>query len=192
MLAGEETHRKGSLLSRLDSFIRRLSAQRSCLNRSFEMIKNLDGPVIELGLGNGRTFDHLRVNLPDRRIVVFERQPNAHPTCTPASEDLVIGSLQATLPLAMERLGEPAALLHSDIGCGVAEIDRAIANLISACLPDLVKDGGIVLSDQRLECEGFTVIPLPSEVADGRYTFLQKSRKDKARPLCDKNDAVYK
>ena len=32
-----------------------------------------DGPVIELGLGNGRTYDHLRERLPGRRIIAFDR-----------------------------------------------------------------------------------------------------------------------
>ena len=33
----------------------------------------MEGPVLELGLGNGRTFDHLRERLPGRRIVAFDR-----------------------------------------------------------------------------------------------------------------------
>ena len=47
-------------MSRLDSFIRRLEAQRACLNRAAELIGDLEGVVLELGLGNGRTYDHLR------------------------------------------------------------------------------------------------------------------------------------
>ena len=47
-------------MSRLDSFIRRLQAQRACLSEAAAQIRGVDGFVLELGLGNGRTFDHLR------------------------------------------------------------------------------------------------------------------------------------
>ena len=60
-------------MSRLDSFIRRLAAQRACLDRAAALIDEIDGPVLEFGLGNGRTFDHLRERLPGRAIFVFER-----------------------------------------------------------------------------------------------------------------------
>jgi len=62
-------------LSRLDSFIRRLTAQREALAYATQQIAALPGPVIELGLGHGRTFDHLKMLLPNREIFVFERAP---------------------------------------------------------------------------------------------------------------------
>ena len=55
-------------MSRLDSFIRRLEAQRACLNQAAALIVGLDGAVLELGLGNGRTYDHVRELFPDREI----------------------------------------------------------------------------------------------------------------------------
>ncbi|MCH8923260.1 MAG: hypothetical protein IIA67_08960, partial [Planctomycetes bacterium] len=70
-------------MSRLDINIRRLEAQRACLNLAAEMIRDLPGPVFELGLGNGRTYDHLRAALPEREIFVFEREVAAHPDCIP-------------------------------------------------------------------------------------------------------------
>ena len=54
-------------MSRLDSFIRRLEAQRACLALAAGRIGGLPGPVLELGLGNGRTYDHLRELLPGAR-----------------------------------------------------------------------------------------------------------------------------
>ena len=56
-------------MSRLDSFIRRLEAQRACLNRAADTIRGIDGIVLELGLGNGRTYDHLRALFPDREFM---------------------------------------------------------------------------------------------------------------------------
>jgi hypothetical protein len=55
-------------MSRLDSLIRRIRAQRACLNRAADLIKGVPGPVLELGLGNGRTYDHLRELMPDGRF----------------------------------------------------------------------------------------------------------------------------
>ena len=65
-------------MSRLDSFIRRITAQRNVLNAVAAEIAGLEGPVLELGLGNGRTFDHLREKLPGRRIIAFDRVAAAY------------------------------------------------------------------------------------------------------------------
>jgi hypothetical protein len=51
-------------MSRLDSFIRRLTAQRDILNSIVDLVGETQGPVLEFGLGNGRTYDHLRERFP--------------------------------------------------------------------------------------------------------------------------------
>ena len=58
-------------MSRLDSVIRRLCAQRDCLEAALETISGRPGHILEFGLGNGRTFDHLRQLAGDREIFVF-------------------------------------------------------------------------------------------------------------------------
>ena len=95
-------------MSRLDSFIRRLEAQRACLEYAAGQIRDLPGPVLELGLGNGRTYDHLRELLPEREIFVFERAVNAHPDCIPDPAHLILGDVRATLPRARVRLAGEA------------------------------------------------------------------------------------
>jgi S-adenosyl-L-methionine methyltransferase len=75
-------------MSRLDSFIRRMQAQRLVLNHAAAALGDLPGSVLELGLGNGRTYDHLRevialpfrVPVPARRIIAFDRANVANPT----------------------------------------------------------------------------------------------------------------
>jgi hypothetical protein len=81
-------------VSRLDSAIRRLEAQRACLDHAVALIADLDGIVLELGLGNGRTFDHLRERLPGREVYVFERHVAAHPACVPACDHLILGDVR--------------------------------------------------------------------------------------------------
>ena len=102
-------------MSRLDSAIRRLTAQRSCLEHAAALVADLPGPILELGLGNGRTYDHLCEMLPDREIFVFERKVAAHPDCVPDESHLLLGDFLDTLPQALDRVGRPAALAHADI-----------------------------------------------------------------------------
>src|SRR3970282_2004657 len=90
-----------SAVSRLDSFIRRLKAQRACIDAAVEMIAALEAPVFELGLGNGRTYDHLRDRLEGREIFVFERCLAAHPACIPDAAHLFLGDIHDTLPAAL-------------------------------------------------------------------------------------------
>ena len=87
-------------MSRLDSFIRRLEAQRACLELAADLVAGLDGEVLELGLGNGRTYDHLRKLFPHRKIYVCERTVAAHPDCVPPPELLLLGDMRETLPAA--------------------------------------------------------------------------------------------
>ena len=162
-------------LSRLDSFIRRLLAQRACLDLAVDLIGGLDGPVLELGLGNGRTFDHLRERLPNREIFVFERRPDAHPDCLPGAAHLIVGDLEVTLAAAGARLPTPAAMAHSDIGTGDAERNARIAASLARTLPPLLASGAVVVSDQALATPALEPLPLPGGIEPGRY-FLYRRR----------------
>ena len=161
-------------MSRLDSFIRRLQAQRTCLDVAAEAVAELPGLVLELGLGNGRTFDHLRERLPGRRIIVFERDPQPHPDCWPPEDDLVIGPLEETLPEAARRWPAAAALIHSDIGTGDPARNRRVADTLGEILPPLLAPGGLVVSDQVLRAATLVSLPPPDGMASDRY-FLYRA-----------------
>jgi S-adenosyl-L-methionine methyltransferase len=156
-------------LSRLDSFIRRLEAQRACLNLAATAIRTVPGPVLELGLGNGRTYDHLRELLPEREIFVFERQLAAHPDCVPDVAHLFLGDIRATLAAARERLPAPAALAHSDIGTGDAGRNAALAAWLAGALSALLAPGAWVIADQPLETPALSPLPPPEGVLPERY-----------------------
>lgn len=162
-------------MSRLDSFIRRLEAQRVCIDFAASLIGEVPGVVLELGLGNGRTYDHLRSNLPWRRVIVFERDPRPHPDCWPADEDLIVGDLDTTLPGAAARWPAGAALIHSDIGTGDAEFDRGVALRLARALPPLLAPGGVVLSDQQLVDDSLERLSCPAGIDQGRY-FIYRRR----------------
>ena len=162
-------------MSRLDSFIRRLEAQRACLNLAVELVCDLPGPIFELGLGNGRTYDHLRRLCPDREIYVFERKVQAHPDCIPSEGSLMVGDLQVTLPAMAARFENQVALVHSDIGSGDVEASSAMGRWIGGWLPRLLAPGGVALSDQVADFPGAEALPPPAGVKPGRYHLYRKA-----------------
>jgi len=138
-------------MSRLQSMIRRLEAQVACLDWAVADIAALPGLILELGLGNGRTYDHLREGLGGRRaIYVFDRAVGAHPSCVPPEEFLTLGDIRESLPAFAKRGLGPAALAHADLGSGDPAKTRAMADWLGPVLPPLVAPGGLVLSDQQL------------------------------------------
>ncbi len=162
-------------MTRLESAIRRLEAQRACLDRAAALAAGLAGPVLELGLGNGRSYDHLRARLPDRDIFVFERAPAAHPDCTPPADRLIVGDFRQTLATAA--LPAPAALVHADIGSGDKAASLALAETLAGLLPPLLAPGAILAADQPLPLPGAEALPLPEGVAPGRYHLYRAVRR---------------
>lgn len=156
-------------MSRLDSFIRRLLAQRACLEEAARLVADLPGPVVEIGLGNGRTYDHLRTLFPERPIFVFDRRLDAHPACRPPEELLFLGDIARTLPTALGRMRRRAALVHADIGCGDPEVSARNARKLARYLPAIVAPGAVIASDQPLEARWCAPLPLPEGVEPGRY-----------------------
>jgi S-adenosylmethionine-dependent methyltransferase len=162
-------------VSRLDSFIRRLEAQRECLNRAAELIRGIDGIVLELGLGNGRTYDHLRELFPDRDIFVCERQVAAHPDCIPAADRLILGDLRETLPREYTRHGGKVALAHLDVGTGDAVANRALAGQLRPLIVPLLAPGAVLASDPAMDDPELSPLPLPAGVAEGRYHLYRRA-----------------
>jgi S-adenosyl-L-methionine methyltransferase len=161
-------------LSRLDSFIRRLEAQRACLNCAANLIRDLEGEVLELGLGNGRTYDHLREMFPDRRIYVCERMVAAHPDCIPPSELLLLGDMRETLRSAYDRLSNCVALAHLDPASGDAAASEALANELGPLVVPLLRLGGVLVSEPALAVDGLTPLPLPEGVDPERYNLYRR------------------
>lgn len=163
-------------LTRLDKAIRRLEAQRACLDWAVGEVAGLPGVVFELGLGNGRSLDHLRARLPDREIFVFERNPQVHPSCLPEAGHLIIGTLEKTLPAAQGKFAGRVALLHSDIGTGDDDRNLRFAEWLGPELIPFLSPGSIVASDQRLlALEKFKVAP-PKGVGEDRYYIYKFKR----------------
>jgi hypothetical protein len=161
-------------MSRLDSFIRRLEAQRACLERAAELIRRRDGVVFELGLGNGRTYDHLRWLFPEREIFVFERQVAAHPDCVPPPDRLILGDLRETLPAACARFGGRVVLVHFDAGTGEAVANLKLAADLTPSIVALLCPGAVLVSDPPIAAPELAALPLPGELVPGRYHLYRR------------------
>ena len=155
-------------MSRLDSMLRRLTAQRDGLNWAAERTAETEGDVLDMGLGNGRTYDHLREILPDRRIWVMDRILQCHPSCVPPEEDFLQGEAEDTLTTLAEG-GARIALAHYDFGFGVKEKDVAEAAKLSPLIARVMASGGMIVSGQPLV--EFEPVQGPSHIAPDRYYF---------------------
>jgi hypothetical protein len=162
-------------LSMLDKFYFRLRSQHACFAWLFEEMQQMPGPVFELGLGKGRTYDHLRRNQPDREIYVFERDVRPMEGCLPPDPYLVRGDIEVNLPLYVSRFAGKVALVHSDVGDISAEHNRMMSELVPRIAPPALMPGGYLLSDLNLELPGFERLPLPPEAVPDRYFIYRKS-----------------
>ena len=157
-------------MSRLDSMLRRLAAQRDGLNWAAEQLAGQAGNALELGLGNGRTYDHLREILPQRRIWVVDRVLQCYPSCTPPEQDLLLGEAEPMLRDLAGR-GDKIILAHYDFGQGIKADDVAEAARLSPLIAAVVAKGGIIVSGQPLV--GFEQIQGPDTIAKDRYLFYR-------------------
>ena len=160
-------------MSRLDSFIARMQAQRDCLNFLKPAVDAVPGPLLEVGLGNGRTYDHLRDLFPGRDIYVFERKVAAHPDCIPPDDRLFLGEARDSITRAARQLGPIAALIHTDLGTGDHAANTAMGQWLGPALDTLAARGAWILANQPLSVARWQRQPEPPGVPKDRY-FLYK------------------
>ena len=161
-------------MSRLDSFIRRLEAQRACLELAADLVADLDGEVLELGLGNGRTYDHLRKLFPHRKIYVCERRVAAHPDCVPPPELLLLGDMRETLPAVRARLAGRVVLAHLDPGNGEIAASKALADHLAPLIVPLLQLNGVLVSEPAITADQLSALPLPGGIEPGRYNLYRR------------------
>ena len=157
-------------MSRLDSMLRRFTAQRDGVNWAAQAGADLDGDVLDMGLGNGRTYDHLREILPGRRIWVMDRVLQCHPSCVPPEEDFLQGEAEPML-IKLAEHGQSIALAHYDFGMGIKDDDVAESARLSPLIAAVMKPGGLLVSGQPLL--GFDQIQGPETIAPDRYLFYR-------------------
>jgi hypothetical protein len=157
-------------MSRLESFRRRLSAQIDGLNWAAEQIGAVEGDVLECGLGNGRTYDHIREKLPGRDIWVIDRVLQPHPSCIPPEHLFLNGEADDMLKVLAEK-GARIALAHYDFGFGVKDLDISEGARLSPLIAPLMVPGGLIVSQQPMV--GFSQISGPDTIDPDRYLFYR-------------------
>ncbi|MFK7753720.1 MAG: class I SAM-dependent methyltransferase [Sedimentitalea sp.] len=148
-------------MSRLDLFIDRMVSQRACLDWSITATADMTGPVFELGLGNGRTYHHMREHITTRDVYVFERAVASHPDSTPDESLTILGDVRETLPAALQRFGATASLVHADLGGHDRAKNDVFARFVSPLIEPLLGPGGLMVSSDRMYFETLTELPLP-------------------------------
>lgn len=145
--------------SRLDRMIARLTAQRAALEVAASLLAAADvpGPIVEVGLGKGRTYSHLRCLFGDRRILCLDGSLHAPPEVQPPAADLILGDFETSLA-APAWLPSPAALIHIDCGTEDAARDARLIAALSPSIASLVAPHGIVISDRPPTLPGFTAL----------------------------------
>jgi hypothetical protein len=160
--------------TRLERLLFRLEAQHRSLNWAMNEIRDRPGPIFELGLGHGRTFDHLRQHLPGRDIYVFDREVDCFPDCTPDADHLMLGDFATTLAEAKTRFASKVVLVNSDAGTNDEAYNARIATVVSRYLPAVLAPGAIVLSDLPLTLPKAQLLILPEGVRSENY-FMYRS-----------------
>ena len=151
-------------MSALDMLIRRLMAQRACLDRAAELVRPLSGPLLQLGFGDGSAYDHLSELLRGRDIVVFDRVPIAREHLPP--QRLALGEWHETLATAWDHLQRQAVLAH--VNLPVTTTPRLAAD-ITPLLAPLLRPGAVVVSEVALDLPGWLALPLPDGLKPGRH-----------------------
>jgi len=161
-------------MTRLDDFIARMQAQRACIDEAATCMVGRSGPVLELGLGNGRTYDHLRHRFPERAIYVFDREVAAHPDCIPAAQWLRLGDFRLGLAAYLAEAQAPAVFIHADIGSANRLASTRLAAELAPTWLRILVPGGYLACDQRIELPGLERLPLPAGMAADNYHFYRR------------------
>jgi S-adenosyl-L-methionine methyltransferase len=155
-------------MSRLDLFIDRMVSQRACLDFAIDDTAAMSGPVFELGLGNGRTFHHMRERIVGRDIYVFERAVGSHPDSTPDEAFTILGDVRDTLVQTLEKMGPMASLIHADLGGHNRAKNDAFARLVSPLVEPLLAEGALMVASDRMYFEGLSEVALPEHAVPER------------------------
>jgi hypothetical protein len=159
-------------VSRLDFMISRLTAQRILLEEAARQIAGLQGCVFELGLGSGRTYDHLRQLFPEREIFAFDRAISAHPKCIPDADHLILGEIRETLKFCGPRIPGKPAFIHVDLGSGDPTQDLITRSWLSPLVAEWTMPGTIVLTDRPLD-GSYREVPRPPGCPKSGHLLLQ-------------------
>jgi hypothetical protein len=138
-------------MSRLDSHIQQKIAQRDSIDLAARWLGARRDWIVELGLGNARSYSHLVERFPGREIFCFDRANRAHPRSRPPADHFIEGEFEVVLadPALHRRFAGRVMLLHIDVGSGGPQ-DEVLPEFLVEQTHRWLLPGAVVLSDQDL------------------------------------------
>lgn len=161
------------MITYLDRFIMRMVSQRAALQWALAAIADLHGPIVEFGLGSGRSYDFLRQHAAPRAVYVLDRAVSAHPACMPEASRLILGEFADTAPEIARRFAGQAAMVHADVGSNDAAASRALAASLAPHWRAILAEGGLLISDQKVADDGFETLR-PDGLDPERYHIYRR------------------
>lgn len=154
----------------LERALYRLRAQHATLGAALARLSGGCPLVWEVGLGKGRSYDHLRRALPGASIFAFDRALVSVPDCTPPDDRMMIGDLAATLPQLAVAHRARVALAHIDLGGDPPSAETRAA--LERWLPVAMAPQGLVAAGTPLDLANAQPLELPAAAAAGGYALL--------------------
>ncbi|MCY4190874.1 MAG: hypothetical protein OXD42_06060 [Rhodospirillaceae bacterium] len=147
--------------SRLERMIARLMTQRALLDHFAMLITDIPGPVLEIGLGKGRTYSHLRNLLPDRTIWAFDFEVHAPKHSQPAPNRTVLGDFRDSLTTCWDSIANAPAMVHADIGTESRKAEQELVCFVGDVIASRLAPGGYLLGDRNMAADGLESVELP-------------------------------
>jgi hypothetical protein len=139
--------------------IARLTTQQACIDLAARLIADQPGVVLEIGLGKGRTLDHMREVMPEREIFAFDRFVHAPAAVVPDDDHLFLGDFQDTLAAPPDALKGQAVFAHADIGSEDRAADAVLAPIVADLLARWLRPGAVVATDREMNRQGWQPLP---------------------------------
>ncbi|MEQ8369403.1 MAG: class I SAM-dependent methyltransferase [Alphaproteobacteria bacterium] len=161
-------------LDAVSRMIARLTSQKAALTAAAERLVGIDGMVLEVGLGKGRTWDLLGHLLPERRRLALDREVHAPAALRPAADQLMLGELSELMPRLARDMPGQVALAHVDCGGEGRAADAAFDAWLPAALHPLLAAGAVVAQDRPRGHPRWRALPAPAGMTVFPYYLYRK------------------
>jgi hypothetical protein len=155
--------------SRLDGFIDRMKAQRDCLDAAGAALSLMPGDAVELGVGAGRTLDHILGRCPGASVHLFDWKIGR--VTAPVVPH--VGDIRETLPAHAAANRGRAKLVHSDVVGGPEADPRLMLDLADQIVRLLASGGFLVSNTETLHGE-LRPLALPKGIRKRKYFMYVK------------------
>ncbi len=144
-------------LTKIEKFARRLPVQLEYINQAIEETKDMDGTILELGLGGGRTLEYLEKKTSSP-ILVFEKSTHSTLKNNRTTTQLVRGDFFTTIPQTCEEMNVDVRMIHADIGTSDYIGDISRFDPLCKIFTKIVPTGGVVICDRPLNFPSFKLL----------------------------------